>query len=366
MTKLTLVLCYEKFIGTYTLKKTGKNRHWLTKSVCFVAVTKLVHKQLDDKILHKVLKNKFFEKISKFFNKDLEERVSAIEKEVAKIKSKLTSEKIQTMKDPNLIKSPDGRFQIRIKKHSDNMDMIMLFVSAPILTDDEVLYEFNFPKKNNFYTPDETWCSEIAHKLRDIVYETEVCSQIILRPFEITITKTAAVNWDFLIKLIKDIFVLLAEKYPPVPATEEQISKIRNHITNSKDEVQSFTKKLLLYLLEKSKCVTEPVNLTLRESDELLYDFIEKTAMDLQILRSSSANTEINSFISELGLNYDFTCHFGFYDKKGIWNSEKQIGFEKGKDELAYTFLFSPINYRNDGAKRLPFNLAEIEAVSLS
>ncbi len=321
-------------------------------------------------------KNKFFEKISKFLNKDLEERVSAIETKTEKISSleekvdkiikQLTPEKIQAVKNPSLVKSPDGRFQIRVEKLStQGKDFITLHISLPILEGDENLFHFDFPKKVDSGLFRE--CPKYLDKLLSEIYFLQMCSKVIFKPFEISIQKTGAVNWDpFLPKILKMIFDFLDKKYPPVPATDEQISKIRSHIINSKDEVRSFTKKLLLYLLEKSKYVIEPVCLTLRESDGLSYDFIESVAKDLCILRSSGASTEINSFTSELGLSYDFTCHFGFYDKKGIWNSEKQIGFEKGKDELAYTFLFSPINYRNDGAKRLPFSLIEIEAVSLS
>jgi len=156
------------------------------------------------------------------FNKNLKDKITLLNQDVEKlniwkkdIEQKLTPEKIQALKDPSLVTSPDGRFKIRIEKGDRiEKDYIKMHTSLPILTgNDGNLWHFVFP-----YTACNTFnrsCPDHLYKTLNDIYKIQACIKVMFSPFGVSIVKTPAVSWDEILPRLEEIiFNFLVEKYP--------------------------------------------------------------------------------------------------------------------------------------------------------
>jgi len=141
----------------------------------------------------------------KLFN----EEVKLLQEKWDSLNAKLTPEKIQELKGPSLITSPDGKFKIRIEKHP-NRDVLSFHTSIPLFTEGSCIDLFDFPviSYGKDITPDRK-------KIVEKIYKTQMCVHMCLQPFKLSFTKSGALNWNEISpKVVEIIFNFLAEKYP--------------------------------------------------------------------------------------------------------------------------------------------------------
>ncbi len=146
--------------------------------------------------------------------------------------------------------------------------------------------------------------------------------------------------------------------------SDNQFDGIKYFIILSKPEVGKLIRKIILYMMDNSKNLTEPVCLTIRESEQLSANEIENLSREFSSFLALGAGTMLNEIIKLTGSNFKFSRHFGFLDEKGL-NIKNQFSTKAGDGKTVYTFWLS-LNDYDQKATNLVFDLEKIKATKLT
>lgn len=143
--------------------------------------------------------------------------------------------------------------------------------------------------------------------------------------------------------------------------TEKQIAAVKYLIFRSNMGTDA-TKRLLAFLLDASKGLTEQVSLTLIEGREgYSREEIKQMGVEVHDMQSSNGSLHLSEIMAAMGSEFSFSCHYGHYDGQ-LLNSTGG-----GDSPMRYTFWLATGRYGKSGkGVHLAPSRRELEMIDLS
>lgn len=157
---------------------------------------------------------KYCEKNDKVI-KDLTNQATELVGSLEKISNLLTPERVQRINYPDEYTSESGELIIIAKPDPSNKDKFYFHFSKAIHTEQTVEIGFKYPvlEDSSFIYKEISFGKNAISITRDVLYNTNVCSSLRIKAFEIVFEKPRAQKWeDILPTVLKTMFELQHEK----------------------------------------------------------------------------------------------------------------------------------------------------------
>ncbi len=152
--------------------------------------------------------------------------------------------------------------------------------------------------------------------------------------------------------------------------TDRQIAAIKYLIFHAK-EGSPLVKRILAFLLDQSQGLTKEVYLTLESGQDYTDDEVHENAVTMNGLQSVNCQTHLNEIMSAVGAGFEFSVHYGYFDKPGHFSTLGQFAGLPGphfNDPLGiptrYTFWCAYRSYSYTASPVLA-SRSELEAIDL-
>src|SRR3989344_7938377 len=128
--------------------------------------------------------------------------------------------------------------------------------------------------------------------------------------------------------------------------TDKQIKALKYLMFKSRDG-NDLVKRILVFLINSSKELTEQVSVSLMEDREgYSRDEVGEVGHGLHDMISSNGSTHLNELMTAVGTELHFSSHFGHYNERAIFETAGQFS---GGYPMRYTFWLAKRSYGHSG-----------------